>query len=349
MKGKAGKSLSRAQDPLGRRGGRQGAVAEGQETIAGPFSGLEVLDLRLEMRAEDRIHLPAFAGSSFRGLLGWCLQAAACECRPPCRECRRPETCAYSYLFETAVSHAPSWNHGSEEVPRPFVLEPPFGGRGLEPGSRFRLGLRLFGEATRFLPHFLYAVEEMGRRGLGQNEARFRLLSAASVGPDRRSRTFHEDGRTLEEPLPLDLAEWAEATTETHRVEVRFCTPARLVSRGRVVQVVEFHHLIRSLLRRLNLLRTVHGDGPLDVDFRALVQRAEEVRLEDERLEWFDWQRHSTRQGRPIDMGGVVGDAIYEGDLEEFLPLLLAGELLHVGKATTFGMGRIEVKTLPGG
>lgn len=317
--------------------------------VVSAVSGLEVLDLRLEMQAVDRIHLPAFAGSSFRGLLGWCLQAAACECRPACRECRRPESCVYSYLFETATRHAPAWNHGSEEVPRPFVLEPPFGGRNLEPGARFRLGLRLFGEATRYLPHFLYAVEEMGRRGLGQGEARFRMRQASVVNPERRTRIFHESGRTLEDPLPWDLGSWAEGATPARRLEVRYCTPTRLVSKGRLVPTVEFHHLIRALLRRLNLLRTVHGEGPLDVDFRGLVRRAEAVELEDHQFEWVDWQRHSSRQGRAVEMGGVQGEAIYQGDVDEFLPLLMAGELLHVGKATTFGMGRYEVRTLPGG
>lgn len=312
-------------------------------------AGLEVLDLRLELQAESRVYLPAFAGSSFRGLLGWCLQAAACPRRPPCRECREPDRCVYSYLFETSTSHAPAANHGSQEVPRPFVLEPPFGGRALEPGARFHLGLRLFGEAIRYVAHFVYALEDMGRRGLGQDAARFRLVSAAQVGPDQRARLFYRDGRAEEEPQPWDLEEVAREGEDAARVEVRFLTPTRLVSRGRLLEVVEFHHLVRALLRRLNLVRTVHGEGPLEVDFGALVRLAEEVRLEEERLEWFDWTRHSSRQERSVDMGGVVGTAVYEGPVGPFLPLLRAGEVLHVGKATTFGMGRFEVKTLPGG
>jgi CRISPR/Cas system endoribonuclease Cas6 (RAMP superfamily) len=41
-----------------------------------------------------------------------------------------------------------------------------------------------------------------------------------------------------------------------------------------------------------------------------------------------------------MKMGGFTGEAEYAGEgLQEFLPLLAAGELLHVGTGTTFGLG----------
>ena len=46
---------------------------------------------------------------------------------------------------------------------------------------------------------------------------------------------------------------------------------------------------------------------------------------------------------RAIYLGGLVGTAAYEGDFAEFLPWLLWGQLVHVGKNATFGLGRIGV------
>jgi CRISPR-associated endoribonuclease Cas6 len=37
-----------------------------------------------------------------------------------------------------------------------------------------------------------------------------------------------------------------------------------------------------------------------------------------------------------------------EGDLAPFSPLLRGGEILHVGKGATFGLGRIALEALPG-
>lgn len=320
------------------------------------LQGLALLRLRLDLVALDDVGLPSFSGSSFRGLLGWCLQAAACPNRPPCRVCRQPDSCAYSYLFETRA-HGVADNHGSDEVPRPFVLEPPFGTRWIRAGEPFRLGLSLFGRATDYLPHFLYAVEEMGRRGLGQTQARFRLCSASVVDGDDDPWVFYEGARgatpgcVLHEPEPWDLSDVAwegEGLEATPGVEVEFLTPTRLVSQGKLVSEPEFHHLVRALLRRVNLLRTVHGDGPLKVDFGTAIRRAGECTLERADLEWFDFLRRSNRQRRDIQMGGVVGRATYRGPVGHFLPLLLAGEVLHLGKATTFGLGRIQVRLLGG-
>lgn len=43
-------------------------------------------------------------------------------------------------------------------------------------------------------------------------------------------------------------------------------------------------------------------------------------------------------------MGGMVGRVSFAGDqLEKFLPLLIAGELLHIGNGTGFGLGRYEI------
>ena len=44
-----------------------------------------------------------------------------------------------------------------------------------------------------------------------------------------------------------------------------------------------------------------------------------------------------------MKLGGFVGQVTYAGDLEPFLPLLRLGTLVHIGKGTTFGLGKYEV------
>ena len=45
-----------------------------------------------------------------------------------------------------------------------------------------------------------------------------------------------------------------------------------------------------------------------------------------------------------MKLGGFVGEAEFAGDrLQDFLPLIVAGELLRVGSATSFGLGRYEL------
>ncbi len=44
-----------------------------------------------------------------------------------------------------------------------------------------------------------------------------------------------------------------------------------------------------------------------------------------------------------MKLGGVVGTMRYRGELAPFLPYLKAGELLHVGSGTSFGLGQMRL------
>ena len=56
---------------------------------------------------------------------------------------------------------------------------------------------------------------------------------------------------------------------------------------------------------------------------------------------WIDRSRR-TRKGFAQDLSGFVGEVTYRGELEPFLPLLLLGEYVHVGKTRRLGMGGIS-------
>ena len=43
-------------------------------------------------------------------------------------------------------------------------------------------------------------------------------------------------------------------------------------------------------------------------------------------------------------LGGVVGQITYCGNLQEFLPLRRLGEYIHVGKGTSFGLGKYALE-----
>jgi hypothetical protein len=130
------------------------------------------------------------------------------------------------------------------------------------------------------------------------------------------------------------------------QVAIRFLTPAHLVFEERAVRQPEFHHLIRRLRDRLNALATFYGDGPLDLDFAGLAQRAESVRCVSRDLHWEERSRVSSKagkRGQRHSIGGFTGDCVFEGELGEFMPLLRLGELAHVGKHAAWGNGWFQI------
>lgn len=313
---------------------------------------LPYLRLVFDLQAIDRLPLPDFAGSSFRGLMGHTLKNIGCATRPGiggCVQCEIPWGCTYGYLFETVAPLGVEPLDGGDEVPRPFVLDPPVGNRVLQPGERFETGLTIFGGGLRFLAHFMYCFEEMGRRGLGQVPARFRVLTCSVLRHDGRREPFFQGGvphgYMAETPEADLLSHLAEASTEPWRgVELDFLTPTRVVHRGRAVYDPPFHVIVRGLLRRIDAIARLHAGMTLDVDYRSLIDLAEQVETVESTACIYDWERRSNRQGRNLKVTGFVGRVRYGDGAAAFLPLLQAGLVCHVGKSTTFGMGRYDLR-----
>jgi CRISPR/Cas system endoribonuclease Cas6 (RAMP superfamily) len=44
-----------------------------------------------------------------------------------------------------------------------------------------------------------------------------------------------------------------------------------------------------------------------------------------------------------MKMGGFIGSITFRGNLEQFLPYLVLGEYIHVGKGTSFGLGKYRI------
>jgi CRISPR/Cas system endoribonuclease Cas6 (RAMP superfamily) len=43
-------------------------------------------------------------------------------------------------------------------------------------------------------------------------------------------------------------------------------------------------------------------------------------------------------------MGGFLGSISFTGDFKEFLPFIILGQYIHVGKGTSFGLGKYEIE-----
>lgn len=281
----------------------------------------------------DAFRLPAFAGSMFRGCLGWALQDVC-------------SASGYRYLFETSSDQS-----GQQDAARPFVLLPPLDQRELRRDDRFVLELHLFGQACEFVSTFVSALQRMGRAGLGSTQARFELTRITSLEGRHRWVCYDviQGWQRAYIPQPVGLGAFANSVPEgtATSLELDFVTPTRLVHQGRPVQIPEFHITLRALARRLQQLLQHHGDTALDADVPGWIREAGRVQLVSDQTRWQDWERTSARQQRKHVMGGLVGRATYEGQFPvEWLEMLSVCRVLHLGKATTFGMGRVVARTL---
>jgi hypothetical protein len=76
------------------------------------------------------------------------------------------------------------------------------------------------------------------------------------------------------------------------------------------------------------------------MDYKIIIEKADRISIKENSLKWWEWERYSTRQAVSMKMGGIIGKIAYKEEDARFLPLLLAGEILYVGKGTSFGLGK---------
>jgi hypothetical protein len=299
---------------------------------------------------EDNVILPAYKGSTFRGVFGHALKAVVCAVkRQDCHDCLIREKCIYHYTFETTPRPVTDDDHVRvSSPPHPYVIEPPDNAKTrYAKGDIFEFSLVLFGKANESLPYFVYAFEHMGQTGIGKFVSGARpsyvLRSVAAAG-----QTVYTDGNnTIPEGHFTEnlLLEYPETPDRISSVELNLLTPLRFKYENHYFNAsIPFHVLIRAMLRRISSLYEYYGEGEPSLDYHGLVDRARNIEIEKSSLQWYDWRRFSNRQDQAMLMGGMIGAVTYTGDLTEYLPLIRFCEKVHIGKQTTFGLGKFSFK-----
>ncbi|MGB4108291.1 MAG: CRISPR system precrRNA processing endoribonuclease RAMP protein Cas6 [Desulfomonilia bacterium] len=303
---------------------------------------------------EDNAALPEYKGSTFRGVLGHALKKVVCALkRQLCEECLLRQTCVYAFVFE-GVHHGGGPYPQKKRIaapPNPYVIEPPLETKTTyKAGEPFEFTLLLFGKANEYLPYFIYAIEQIGRTGIGRRTkgkaAGFTLRTVCSSGRELYSFTTRQMSsfQDLQTNLPDDLIGGYPVQAGKCTVKITLKTPLRLKYRSRLEPDLPFHVLIRAGLRRLSSLLTYHGSGEPQLDYKGLVHHAMDVQVMESSICWFDWRRYSNRQEQAMFMGGMVGEVTYADVPSEYLPILSFCQEVHLGKQTTFGLGKITVE-----
>lgn len=313
-----------------------------------------MLRARVTLRLLADGGLPAYKGPMLRGGFGYAFQRACCPpvCWGRSEQCGAGALCPYRWVFETPRPPGVAHLGDLQDIPRPFVIEPPGDGRtNYAAGEALEFGLVLIGRGVEYLPYFLFGFEQLGRMGLGREHTPARLERVEALRPwEATGVVVYQDGRVTPQADALPLTDGAAIARRARRLpedlRLTLVTPLRLKARGDFLRGIDVPALTQAACWRLNALSVFHGAGPLDIDHRAVVEQARAVAVEGQQLRWLDLLRTSTRGGRSETMpqGGLVGSGLLRGVPEAVRAVLLAGEVAHLGKACTFGHGGYRVE-----
>jgi hypothetical protein len=217
-------------------------------------------------------------------------------------DCPLGDRCPYGYVFETSPPEGAREFAKNQEVPRPYVFEPPDGTKmEYASGEKMRFGFTVVGRAAEYMPYFIYAFSKMGNEGIGRRRARYKLERVVAKNPLAGTREEIFDGEVVKNRRLAIV--WRDAVSaaqklEGDRVRLEFLTPTFIKFKGEVSpEAPPFAALVQALLIRIPMLSAVHCGEIWREDFKALVERAGEVETVRDETTWISFRRYSSFKG----------------------------------------------------
>lgn len=292
-----------------------------------------------------------FASSMIRGSLFNCLRSMVCLTgSQTCKDCIVWDQCSYSFFFELPMQKGNSPLRVGDSIPHPYIIEMVYPHRRfIEKGSKLNFNIILIGRSIVFLPHLICAILRMCDKGIGNKKKIKLMLDTIELERmDKDLMKIFVDNKLIEHPIIYRSVQFFGSEVPVNNMLLKFITPVRIKSGGKLCSKLNFIILLKNILRRLSLISMCYGDdGEQEMpafNISELIDKASFIKVKDENIGWVDVGRYSFKQKMEMQLGGLIGKIAFEGNITEFMPFVRLGEVLHIGKNTSFGLGKYIIE-----
>lgn len=295
-------------------------------------------DYRFDLILDEPVN-SRFLEATIRGGFGYVFKSTVCiNDDVECGNCESKYNCVYQYIFETIPPENAGKMKKYNHIPHPFVLYLLKNEK-----TKISFGLKLFGKSIKYLPYFILSFLRLGKAGLGKERSRFGIDKVVDLSS---GKTLFEDGDITSNVAGTSVYEKSSNNTPVplNAVKINLQSPLSIRNNGKAMKEIEPESFIITLVRRLGNITYFHTDTPLDLDFRDIKEKAQLLKVEESNIRTISRDRFSTRQKNRIDMFALEGSFTLKGDLTPFYDYLKLGEIIHVGRGTSFGQGRFEME-----
>jgi CRISPR-associated endoribonuclease Cas6 len=275
-----------------------------------------------------------------RGALGYSLYNTYCQNKlvRRCIDCHINKSCTYFQIFESPEYEG---NQVKNLAIHPFQLSHyEYPEDDARKSREISFYLTVFGDPESLYPTFINEFKKITAKGLGKKSI---LAERMNVYDLEGNLLFHTGSKTSQSPAIYSIDNVntmiQSIKKRPSKITFKLITPLQIKFSGKLLNRVDFSHIVRASARRVNMIEKYYGgDNRIRAD--QLLEQGGKVETVDSRLQWVSHSRYSTRKHQRMPLPGIVGELTISGDLSRFLPLLLLGEIFHVGAKTTFGLGQ---------
>lgn len=268
--------------------------------------------------------------------------------RTAAQEVLRGRTELFKRLFEPQLSADPVALKRYQKGAPAFVIIPSsISYRKYNAGELFIFEVRLFGNIALQAAGLVEAFVALGAEGLRLDAGKYTLERVwASDAGENVTEVWHSSGGAALHHIPrLDLGWWLEGQPQTcFELELKFNTPARLLTRARPMFNPSMEQLFPFVLRRVTAMLYIHCGIEMEPVQLELASEIKGWSCAQNKLYWYDWRQLRSDTGQSTPLGGVCGSLRMQGEVAHpVLSLLQLGSLFNLGKNAAYGAGNYSL------
>lgn len=290
--------------------------------------------LRFQTEILSDAHMPETKTAALRGGMGEMLFRQNCVADRNCEKCRFNKVCVVWHTFYTPMEKKPVYVTGDESVG--YLLECMDTRTEFAQGSSFEFALILFGDSIAYFNIYLQALYQLGMVGLGKEKAKFRInvvyntqgrqiIRGNEVNMNHyRIQMVSDYIRRRKEELQSVSGDWT----------LIFRMPLSMKYQKEYMDQFYAEALVKGAARRVQMLDHYIGTGSGLPEFFVYPEIRKQTVRETK------VKRYSRTQDSHMTLRGITGKIVFDSMPDECMDYLIAGELTHIGRNTSFGFGK---------
>ena len=281
---------------------------------------MDYIQLKVFLTIEDLPnHLDYSSG--IRGIWGRNLKKIFCLQRNiECNECEFTN-CNYLELFEKHT------NVGTDY--RPYIIYQ-------EKNSKYiQINFTFFGEIIHQYENIILPIIQLNDKDYffkGQKKKIF-----IHHIKDSHNKLIYIDNEIQDNPR---ISSILISNNYEKDILIKFESPLRMKYNSNLMRDFNKEAFVKNLYRRVSFMYkhynnkqerlNDYNNNLLDFSYSA-------------NLRWYEKHRNSLRQKQKMSIGGLIGDIIFKDISQELYQLLQIGEVIHIGKQSSFGNGKYKI------
>lgn len=309
------------------------------------FKALQVRFVKLQFTVEfpqDSV-LPKDKVSAIRGGMGEMLLRMNCVRDRQCEKCDFESECIVQKIMYSKFVKKPEFVTTGGSIG--YVMECENSQEIFKEGDKLRFYIILFGNTIIYFNQIYQALSILAEEGIGKNHAKYKIvdirnIEGNSILDGKLINMNNYVVHMLYDYLVFRMVKTDNILNKKEAVMI-FDTPTTLKYQNDFLMKFEVDAIISAIRRRIYMLDCFEG---IESGILKFGEDDGKLKICRQECHIMSVARYSTRKEKKIFLRGIKGYLALEGMTEEMWVLLLIGELIHIGKNTSFGFGRYHLK-----